>query len=53
VIPSECKNDPTSHWQLDHPQECLNDDDIMSVYSVSDAVCNGTISQLIRELVEK
>jgi hypothetical protein len=49
----EGKNDPTIHLHLDHEKECMDDNDIICVYSVSDVVCNGTISQLIRQLVEK
>jgi hypothetical protein len=53
VILGGRRNDPTSHLHLDQEQEYKNDDDIICAYNVSDAVCNGTISQLIRELVEK
>jgi hypothetical protein len=31
----------------------MDDDDIIGAYSVSDHVCNSTISQLIGQLVEK
>jgi len=47
------KNDPTTHSQLDQEEECMDDDGIIAVYSVSDVDCNDTISQLIRQLVEK
>jgi hypothetical protein len=53
VILSEGKNDPTTHLHLDHEKECMDDDDIIGVYSVSDVVCSSTISQLIRQLEEK
>jgi hypothetical protein len=53
VVVSGPKNDTTTHLHLDHEQEYKDDDDIICAYNVSDAVCNGTISQLIRELVVK
>ena len=53
MILSEGKNDSTIRLQLDHEEECMDDDDIIALYTVSGVVCNGTISQLIRQLVEK
>jgi len=47
------KNDSTTHLHLDHEQECMDDDDITDAYTVSDDVCNTTISWLIGQLVEK
>ena len=53
MIFSERKTDPTSHVCLDQEEECTDDDGITGMYSVSDVVCNSTISQLIRQLMEK
>jgi hypothetical protein len=53
VILSQAKNDSTTHLHLDQEQECMDDDDIIDAYTVSDDVCNTTISWLIGQLVEK
>jgi hypothetical protein len=53
VVLSEPKNDLTTHLSLDQEQECMDDDDIICAYTVSDDVCNPTNRQLIGELVEK
>ena len=53
MILSKDQNDPTIHLHLDHKKECMNDDNIIGAYSVADVVCNSTIRQLIRQLVEK
>ena len=50
---SEGKIDLTTHVQLDHEEQCMDEDDLIGMYSVSDVVCNSIISQLIRQLVEK
>ena len=50
---SDGENDPTTHLQLDHEEEYMDDDDITGVYGGSGVVVNSTISQLIRQLVEK
>jgi hypothetical protein len=49
----ERKNDSTTHMSLDQEEECLDDDDIIGMYTVCDVVCNSTIIVLIRQLVEK
>jgi hypothetical protein len=38
--------------RLDQEEECMDDEDIIGVYTVGDVVCNSTISVLIRQLVE-
>jgi hypothetical protein len=53
VVVSGPKNDTTTQLHLDHEQEYKDYDDIICAYTVSDDVCNATISQLIGQLVEK
>jgi len=53
VVLSGPKNDSTTHLHLDHEQECMDDDDIICAYTVSDGVCNSINRQLIGQLVEK
>jgi hypothetical protein len=53
VALSQAKNDSTIHLHLDHEQECMDDHDTICAYTVSDDVCNTTISQRIGQLVEK
>ena len=53
MVLSERKNDSTTHLHLDHEQECMDDDDIIGAYTVSDDICNTTISQPIGQLVDK
>ena len=47
------KKDTPTHLHLDHEQECMDDDDIIGAYTVSNANCNTTISQTMGQLVEK
>jgi hypothetical protein len=49
----EGKIDSTTHFHLDQEEECMDDDDIIGVYTVCDVVCDSSVSQLIRQLVEK
>ena len=53
MILCEGKNDPTTHLQLDHKEECTDDNDIIGMNAEGDVVCNSIISQLIRQLVEE
>ena len=53
MILSEGKIDPLTHLHLDHKQECMDEHDIIGVYTVGDVVCNSIISRLIRQLVER
>jgi hypothetical protein len=53
VILSQAKNDSTTHWHLDHEQECKDDEDTICAYTASDAACNSTINWLMGQLVEK
>lgn len=53
MVLGDAKNDSTTHLHLVHEQECMDDDDIICAYTVSDNVCNTTISQPIGQLVEK
>lgn len=53
MILSERKNDSTTHVLLDKEEECMDDDDIIGVYTVGGVACNCTITVLIRQLVEK
>jgi len=53
VILIDEKNESTIHLHLDHEEECMDDDVIMCVHTVSDVVCTSIISQLIRQLMEK
>jgi hypothetical protein len=50
---SETENDSTTHLLLDQEEERMDDKDIIAAYSMSNVVCDSTISQLIRQLVEK
>ena len=52
MILREGKNEQTTHLSLDQEKECMDDDDIMCVNTVGGVVCNNTISELIRQLVE-
>jgi hypothetical protein len=53
VILSEGEIDSIMHSPLDREEECMDDDDLIGVYSVSDVVCNTTSSQLIHQLLEQ
>jgi hypothetical protein len=53
VMLRERENDSTTHVLLDQEEECMDEDDIIGVYTVGGVVCNCTISVLIRQLVEK
>jgi len=53
VILSDKKNDPTTQLDFDEEQKCMDDNDIMGVYSVGDDAYTSAISWLIRRLVEK
>jgi hypothetical protein len=53
VVLGDAKNDTTTHLHLDHEQECMDDDDIIGAYTVSNDDCNTTISQTMGQLVEK
>ena len=53
VVLSGPKNDSITHLHLDHEQDYKGDDDIICAYTVSDIVCNTTISQPVGQLFEK
>ena len=53
VALSQARNDSTIHLHLDHEQECMDDEDTICAYTVSNAVCDSTINWLMGQLVEK